>query len=100
MEPSCLARFICVQEALNVKIDNAVQGVKSVRSRVTNVYPYLKEKITMRNSKDTLMKFLLNDDNYNENEYVLTDKDLNAIKELVDKSTQPGAILENHRHLK
>jgi lipoate-protein ligase A len=75
-----------VQEALNVKIDKLQsKGVKSVRSRVTNVYPYLKEKITIEEFKDTLMKFLLNDDNYKENEYVLTDKDLNAIKELVDK---------------
>lgn len=41
-----------VQEALNVKIDKLKsKGVKSVRSRVTNVYPYLKEKLLLKSLK-------------------------------------------------
>ena len=73
-----------VQEALNVKIDKLKsKGVKSVRSRVTNVYPYLKEKITIEEFKDTLLKFILNDENYKEKEYVLTEEDLKAVRTLM-----------------
>ena len=39
------ANLEVVQEALNVKIDKIEsKGIKSVRSRVTNILPYLKEK--------------------------------------------------------
>ena len=74
-----------VQEALNVKIDKLQsKGVKSVRSRVTNVFPFLKEKITVDEFKDTLLRFILNDDNYKEKEYVLTGSDLTAINALIE----------------
>ena len=70
-----------VQEALNVKIDKLQsKGIKSVRSRVTNVYPYLKEKITVDEFKDTLLKFILNDDEYKER-YILTEADLAAVND-------------------
>ncbi|NLC44052.1 MAG: lipoate--protein ligase [Clostridiales bacterium] len=75
-----------VQEALNVKIDKLQsKGVKSVRSRVTNVFPYLEEKITIEEFQDVLMKFFLDDDNYKENEYILTDVDLAAVNALMEK---------------
>lgn len=74
-----------VQEALNVKINKLQsKGVKSVRSRVTNVFPFLKEKITVDEFKDTLLRFILNDDNYKEKEYVLTGSDLTAINALIE----------------
>ena len=75
-----------VQEALNVKIDKLKsKGVKSVRSRVTNVYPYLEEKITIEEFKDTLLRFILNDDNYKEKEYILTEDDLAAVNTLMEE---------------
>src|SRR5690606_38740593 len=37
-----------VQKVLTVKPDKIEsKGIKSVRSRVTNIYPYLKEKVTV-----------------------------------------------------
>ena len=75
-----------VQEALNVKVDKLQsKGVKSVRSRVTNVAPYLKDKITVEEFKDILLKFLLDDENYKEKEYILTPDDLAAVRELMEK---------------
>lgn len=48
-----------VQEALNVKADKLQsKGVKSVRSRVTNIYPYLKTPITIEEFKEVLVKFM------------------------------------------
>lgn len=48
-----------VQEALNVKTDKLQsKGVKSVRSRVTNIYPYLKTPITIEEFKEVLLKFM------------------------------------------
>ncbi len=72
-----------VQAALNVKQDKIEsKGVKSVRSRVTNVYPYLPNKISIEEFKDTLLKFFMQDENYKEKEYILTEEDLAKINEL------------------
>lgn len=74
-----------VQDALNVKADKIEsKGVKSVRSRVTNIYPYLKEAISLEDFKDALLKFLMNDENYKEKEYILTQKDLDAVGALMN----------------
>lgn len=78
--------LIVVQEALNVKVDKMQsKGIKSVRSRVTNVFPYLEEKVTVEEFKDILLKFFLDDDNYKEKEYILTEADLAAVKSLMDR---------------
>lgn len=75
-----------VQDALNVKADKIEsKGVKSVRSRVTNIYPYLREKISITDFMDALLKFLMADENYKKKEYILTEKDLSIIKELMEK---------------
>lgn len=75
-----------VQNALNVKQDKIEsKGVKSVRSRVTNVYPYLPVKVDIAEFKDTLLKFMMKDENYKEKEYLLTEKDLRIINELMEK---------------
>ncbi|MBL4936023.1 lipoate--protein ligase [Clostridium sp. YIM B02515] len=75
-----------VQDALNVKPEKIEsKGVKSVKSRVTNIYPYMQNKISIEEFKDTLLKFLIEDENYKEKEYVLTDKDLASIRELMRK---------------
>lgn len=48
-----------VQEALNVKTDKLQsKGVKSVRSRVTNIYPYLKTPVTIEEFKEVLLKYM------------------------------------------
>lgn len=49
-----------VQEALNVKADKLQsKGVKSVRSRVTNIYPYLPNPISIEEFQEILLKFLI-----------------------------------------
>lgn len=74
-----------VQNALNVKQDKIEsKGVKSVRSRVTNVYPYLEEKVTIEEFKNMLLKFFLKDENYKEKEYLLSEPELNKVRELMN----------------
>ena len=34
------------------------KGIKSVRSRVTNIYPYLKTPVTIEEFKEILLKFM------------------------------------------
>ncbi|HOB19120.1 MAG TPA: lipoate--protein ligase [Candidatus Atribacteria bacterium] len=75
-----------VQEALNVSHDKIEsKGVKSVRSRVTNILPYLKDSISLEDFKDALLKFILNDEDYKKKEYILSEKDITAINELVER---------------
>ncbi|GLC31036.1 lipoate--protein ligase [Clostridium omnivorum] len=75
-----------VANALNVKMDKiASKGIKSVRSRVTNVYPYLENKITIEEFKATLLKFLTGDENYSEKELILKQEDLDIIQNLMDE---------------
>lgn len=74
-----------VQNALNVKQEKIEsKGVKSVRSRVTNIYPYLTEKVSIEEFKDTLLKFLMEDENYKEKQYILDMEDLSKVRELMD----------------
>jgi lipoate-protein ligase A len=70
-----------VQEALNVKADKIEsKGVKSVRSRVTNVIDYLKEKITIQEFREILLNALF--EGKPVQEYKLTENDLAKIREL------------------
>ncbi|WP_202709762.1 lipoate--protein ligase [Sporosalibacterium faouarense] len=74
-----------VKDALNVKIDKIEsKGIKSVRSRVTNVYPYLKEKVSIDKFKDYLLKSMIADSKTEESQYVLTDKDMKKINEMME----------------
>lgn len=74
-----------VQEALNVKQEKIEsKGVKSVRSRVTNVYPYLPNKTDIHEFMETLLKFLMDDENYKEKEYILSEKELDKVRELME----------------
>jgi lipoate-protein ligase A len=74
-----------VQEALNVKQDKIEsKGIKSVRSRVTNIYPYLSEKVSIEEFKAALLKFLIQDENYIEKQYILNMEDLSKVKGLMD----------------
>ncbi len=73
-----------VQEALNVgreKIES--KGIESVRSRVTNIYPYLREKVAIKEFKATLLDYLL-EGVEGPKEYILTEEDLRAIRQLME----------------
>lgn len=71
-----------VAKVLNVNIEKlSAKGIKSNRSRVTNIYPYLKQKMTVKEFSSYLLKFFLNDD-YKDKIYQLTPKDLENIEKL------------------
>jgi lipoate-protein ligase A len=70
---------------LNPKPDKIEsKGIKSVRSRVTNIMPYFKEVPTMAAFKDRLLKNLLQTDNIAPFIYTLTTQDRLKIQELID----------------
>jgi lipoate---protein ligase len=70
-----------VGQALNVDESKIkAKGIKSVRSRVTNVRPHLPVDISLDEFRATLLKHILKE-NPGE-EYVLTENDLSAIKEI------------------
>jgi len=72
-----------IVEVLNVgdeKIKS--KGIKSIRSRVTNILPHLEKKVSMDEFKDILLKFILDTDNIEEKEYKLSDTQLKEIEEL------------------
>lgn len=72
-----------VAQALQVSADKiASKGVKSVRSRVTNVRPYLKQDVTVETFKDLLARFILGSDQPERCE--LTAEDLAAVQALRD----------------
>lgn len=73
-----------VQEVLTVREDKiASKGIKSVRSRVTNVIDYLSEPISVQEFKDTLERILLEDGNDNQ-AYEMTEDDLKRIRTLME----------------
>lgn len=67
------------------------KGIKSIRSRVTNIKPYLDDEYQYMNAKNFREKLLLNifdaDDINGVKEYRLTDKDWEKIKEFADQYT-------------
>ena len=70
---------------LNPKPDKIEsKGIKSVRSRVTNIMPYFKQVPTMTAFKDRLLKNLLQTDNVAPFVYTLTSQDRLKIQELID----------------
>ncbi len=72
-----------VQEALNVRADKLQsKGVKSVRSRVTNIYPYLETPITIEEFKETLWQYLIPGEL---EEYVLSEEEWAIVHELKEK---------------
>ena len=71
-----------LSEALNVRKEKLeAKGVKSVRARVTNVKPYLKNDVSIEDFKKELLKIIFELAGEEPKEYVLTDKD----KEGIDK---------------
>ncbi|MBN6187825.1 lipoate--protein ligase [Aneurinibacillus sp. BA2021] len=75
-----------VQEVLKVKESKfKSKGVKSVRSRVTNISEYLEKEITMDEFMDSLLQYLFEEAGEPMQEYVLTEEDQAAIQKLVDE---------------
>lgn len=73
-----------VQEALNVKADKLQsKGVKSVRSRVTNIFPYLPAPITIEEFKEVLWRYLVPQGEGRE--YVLSDEEWAIVHEIKEK---------------
>ncbi|WIV13408.1 lipoate--protein ligase [Proteiniborus sp. MB09-C3] len=74
-----------LKDVLNVKLDKIEsKGIKSVRSRVANVYEYLPSKMSPDEFKEALSKFILSASDENK-EYVLTDEDIAAINKMKDE---------------
>jgi len=70
---------------LNPKPDKIEsKGIKSVRSRVTNIMPYFKDIPTMAEFKNRLLKNLLQTENIQPFIYTLTKQDREKIQELID----------------
>ncbi|SHJ92963.1 lipoate-protein ligase [Geosporobacter subterraneus DSM 17957] len=75
-----------VQNALNVRIDKIEsKGIKSVRSRVTNVAPYLKKPLSIDAFKDILVQSILETNDVSTMTYQLTEQDLEKIQEIMEK---------------
>lgn len=67
-------------ESLNVTTDKIQsKGIKSIRSRVGNIKEFLGEEMNIDEFRDLLQKRL--SDDYRSTEILLTEKDLNTIKE-------------------
>ncbi|HWQ78856.1 MAG TPA: lipoate--protein ligase, partial [Anaerovoracaceae bacterium] len=65
----------------DLKIES--KGVKSVRSRVTNIKDYLQQDISISEFKEYLIRYLA--ETYGLEEYVLREEDIATVKEAVEK---------------
>lgn len=72
-----------MSNALNVKQDKIEsKGVKSVKSRVTNIKPYIVEDIDIYQFRDVLLKNIFEMEGLKPEEHKLSQEDLNAIQKL------------------
>ncbi|MBZ9686970.1 lipoate--protein ligase [Clostridium estertheticum] len=75
-----------VQNALQVKASKIEsKGIKSVRSRVTNVYPYLTEKVSVKEFKEILLHSIFEYKDVPYKEYVLEQNDIDKIQSIADE---------------
>ena len=73
-------------KALNVKEDKiSSKGIKSVKSRVTNLKDYLKEDICAEDFKELLLKYVFEIEGDTLEEYVLSPQEFNDIQKLRDE---------------
>ncbi len=73
-----------VAAALNVSKDKIEsKGVKSVRSRVTNVKPHVKEDVTIQEFWDILRRYMVDDRDMRQ--YHLTEEDEKAVRKIRDE---------------
>ena len=74
-----------LSEALNVKADNMEsKGVKSVKSRVTNIKPYMTDDISILEFKDMLLKHIFKDIGEEPTEFKLSTEQLEEIQTLYE----------------
>ncbi len=75
-----------LSKGLNVKQDKiASKGVKSVKSRVTNIRPYMKEDVDIHGFKDVLLNTIFSMADTEPTEYKLSDEDIKNIDELYNE---------------
>ncbi|WMM23603.1 lipoate--protein ligase [Tissierella sp. MB52-C2] len=75
-----------LSKALNVKQDKIEsKGVKSVKSRVTNIKSYLEEDIDMAKFKEILLKNIFEMEGLEPEEYKLTQEDLDNIQKMFEE---------------
>ncbi len=75
-----------LSKALNVKQDKiASKGIKSVKSRVTNIKSYMTGKADIYSFRDTLLKAIFQKENLEPVEYKLSKKDLDNIDKLFEE---------------
>lgn len=71
-------------KALNVKKDKIQsKGIKSVRSRVTNINEYLTSEISIDEFKNLILKYLFEFQGTSPEEYCLSNEDMNNINNLI-----------------
>lgn len=71
-----------LQNALKVSADKIIsKGIKSVRSRVTNISQHLPEPATIKQFRDLLLKCLIESET-DIKEYILNEKDVDAVETL------------------
>lgn len=76
------SRLENVQQALNIKPSKIeAKGIKSVRSRVTNIIDYLETKVTITEFRDLLLTYLFDGEAIRE--YQLTEQDQANIEKLM-----------------
>lgn len=73
-----------LQEALQVRGDKiSSKGIKSVRSRVTNIADYMQEVVPIQSFRDVLLKYIFEYQNQDHEEYILTEEDKKRIYEIM-----------------
>lgn len=72
-----------LSKALNVKKDKIEsKGVKSVKSRVTNIKPYIKEDIDMEEFRSLLLKYIFEMEGFTPEKYELSEEEKASIDKL------------------
>ena len=78
------ANLEMVTNVLQVSLDKIEsKGIKSNRSRVTNILPYMENKMTIQDFKDYLLKFFLEADNIDDKLLTLSEEDYSNIEKLM-----------------
>ncbi len=73
-----------ISKALNVSKDKIEsKGIKSIKSRVTNIKDYMSEDIPLSEFKNILLKYMFQEENIKE--YILTENDINKINNIKEK---------------
>ncbi|GAB6087014.1 lipoate--protein ligase [Alkaliphilus crotonatoxidans] len=74
-----------LQEALKVRADKiSSKGIKSVRSRVTNIADYMDRIVPINEFRDLLLKYIFEYQQQTPQEYILTDQDQQGILEIMN----------------